>query len=48
MATDDRARPPRVADPGVRHVLRATRRALLMIAAAIAEVCGEDEGRKPP
>ena len=38
---------PPIHDPALRHLLRVTRRALLMIAAAIAEVCGEEEtGRK--
>ncbi len=37
---------PPIHDPALRHLLRVTRRALLMIAAAIAEVCGEEtEGR---
>ena len=37
---------PLVQDAGLRHLLRATRRALLMIAAAIAEVVGEEEGSR--
>ena len=35
-----------VQDPALRKLLLTTRRALLMICAAIAEACGLEEGRK--
>ncbi len=41
-------RPPLVADPAVRAVLLTTRRALLMICAAIARHCGAVGGDVDP
>ena len=38
-----KAATPLVQDPGLRHLLRATRRALLMIVAAIDQVAPEEE-----
>ena len=37
---------PKVQDPGLRHLLRQVRRALLMVTAAIDAVCPEEEGQK--
>ncbi len=42
--TTGRTSPPLVADPAVRAVLLTTRRALLMICAAIAKHCGVEAG----
>ncbi len=37
---------PKVQDPGLRHLLRQVRRALLMVTAAIDAVCPEEEDRQ--
>lgn len=41
-------RPPVVQDPGLRHLLRVTRRALLAVAAAIKEVTEPEPPPVPP